>query len=410
MNTRRILVCCFTLLFSLSACLPFQPRQDPNMQLYIRTYAAQTVMAQLTLSAGGTAVAMLTQQAQVTPTPTLTPTMPAPPTASPLPTDTLTATPIPTDTPTATLPPTPTPAATATSTATPLLPTPLPCDWAQFVRDITIPDGTTLAPGQAFTKTWRLKNIGACTWTRGYSVVFHSGDRLHNRSTAPLEHSVVPGDWLDISVNLTAPDKPGQYRSYWMLSNTTGSLFGIGPQANKAFWVDIQVSGSGPYGFDFVEQMCNAAWKSNLDKDLPCPGKASSDAGSIIRLDDPDFENGRHENEPTLWMRPAQSNDGWISGLYPPYTIEPGDHFMADIGCLIDNPGCDVTFYLSYKTAGGVVKELGAWHEIYDAKINRIDIDLSSLAGQTVQFILKLANNGKSQRANAFWFTPLIGH
>ena len=28
------------------------------------------------------------------------------------------------------------------------------CDHVQFVSDITAPDGTTFAPGTAFTKTW----------------------------------------------------------------------------------------------------------------------------------------------------------------------------------------------------------------------------------------------------------------
>ena len=30
------------------------------------------------------------------------------------------------------------------------------CYWAQFVADVTIPDGTNFAAGTAFTKTWRL--------------------------------------------------------------------------------------------------------------------------------------------------------------------------------------------------------------------------------------------------------------
>ncbi|PIU90073.1 MAG: hypothetical protein COS63_04110, partial [Anaerolineae bacterium CG06_land_8_20_14_3_00_57_67] len=49
------------------------------------------------------------------------------------------------------------------------------CDWAQFVADITVPDGASFAPGAAFTKTWRLKNIGTCTWTTSYALVFVSG-------------------------------------------------------------------------------------------------------------------------------------------------------------------------------------------------------------------------------------------
>jgi len=44
-------------------------------------------------------------------------------------------------------------------------PPPAGCDRAQFISDVTVPDGTTFAPGATFTKTWRLKNSGTCTWT-----------------------------------------------------------------------------------------------------------------------------------------------------------------------------------------------------------------------------------------------------
>ena len=38
------------------------------------------------------------------------------------------------------------------------------CDWAQFITDVTVPDGAKYEPGATFKKTWRLKNIGTCTW------------------------------------------------------------------------------------------------------------------------------------------------------------------------------------------------------------------------------------------------------
>ena len=48
------------------------------------------------------------------------------------------------------------------------------CDAAAFVRDVTIPDGTIVEPGRDFTKTWRLKNVGTCSWTTAYALVFVS--------------------------------------------------------------------------------------------------------------------------------------------------------------------------------------------------------------------------------------------
>ena len=35
------------------------------------------------------------------------------------------------------------------------------CYWAQFVADVTVPDGTSYVPGTAFQKTWRLKMLAA---------------------------------------------------------------------------------------------------------------------------------------------------------------------------------------------------------------------------------------------------------
>ena len=64
------------------------------------------------------------------------------------------------------------PAATVTTQPAAALST---CDMAQFVADVTVPDGTTYAPGAAFTKTWRLKNIGTCTWSTSYSAGVRHG-------------------------------------------------------------------------------------------------------------------------------------------------------------------------------------------------------------------------------------------
>src|SRR5712691_10638802 len=44
------------------------------------------------------------------------------------------------------------------------------CDWAGFVMDVTVPDATIVAPNTPLTKTWRLKNIGTCSWTMAYAV------------------------------------------------------------------------------------------------------------------------------------------------------------------------------------------------------------------------------------------------
>ena len=142
----------------------------------------------------------------------------------------------------------------ATSTPVPVTNTPLPtatkvsyCDWVTFVKDITIPDGTKLSFGETFTKTWRLQNRGTCTWTPDYMLVFVSGDQMGGTSAVRLSTYVAPGQTVDVSVTLTAPDKRRSYIGYWMLRNPSGVIFGFGDNANKAFYVDIDVD-SLPHG------------------------------------------------------------------------------------------------------------------------------------------------------------------
>lgn len=123
-----------------------------------------------------------------------------------------------------------TPAATATSN----------CNVAQFMTDVTIPDGTILTPGTAFTKKWRLKNIGSCAWN-GFSMAFDSGDAMGGPASKPVA-AVNPGQEVDLEINLTAPATVGNYRGYWRLV-TNGNV--LVPVVNgyqgKSFYVDIKV-------------------------------------------------------------------------------------------------------------------------------------------------------------------------
>ncbi len=99
------------------------------------------------------------------------------------------------------------------------------CDNSAYVSDVTIPDGTELAPGEAFTKTWALVNTGNCTWNGDYSMTFISGDDMEG-SEATIGRSVAPGQSADISVSLTAPEDTGTYTGYWRLANAGGTSFG----------------------------------------------------------------------------------------------------------------------------------------------------------------------------------------
>jgi hypothetical protein len=121
--------------------------------------------------------------------------------------------------------------------------TPIPCNLAGFESDVTIPDGTIVTPGQLFTKTWRLRNVGSCTWTSGYQLVFHQGDAMgvpSGYAQALTAGTVPPGGTVDISVNLTAPLTAGTFKGYWRLRDPGGQFFAL--RNGNDFWVQVQVS------------------------------------------------------------------------------------------------------------------------------------------------------------------------
>ena len=99
------------------------------------------------------------------------------------------------------------------------------CDVAVYVSDVTIPDGTTIAAGEYFTKTWKVSNTGSCTWTETYQLVFVSGDSLGGKATA-IGKIVKPGESADVSVVLTSSSATGSITGTWKLSNDKGQTFG----------------------------------------------------------------------------------------------------------------------------------------------------------------------------------------
>jgi hypothetical protein len=137
--------------------------------------------------------------------------------------------------------PTTEPEPTLVPTATPT-PIETGCtDRIDFVTDVTVEDGADFDPGEDFTKTWRLRNAGTCSWTSSYDLVFSHGDAMGGPAVKALPGVVSPGQTLDLSVDLTAPDSEGGYQGYWLLRNGDGALFGLGAGADVAFWVEIEV-------------------------------------------------------------------------------------------------------------------------------------------------------------------------
>jgi hypothetical protein len=331
----------------------------------------------------------------------------------------------PTVTPTVTgTPPTPTPTKTGTVQ-------PNACDRAQFIADVTVPDGTSFAPGIGFSKTWRLKNIGTCTWSN-YSLMFDSGEKMGGPDSALIPTTVAPGQTVDITVPLTSPTTAGTYRGYWKLKSNTGVPFGIGTGGTKSFWVEIKVSGTGinpatatatsgtpatpvtpatpiaGTSYDFAANVCAAKWYTGAGEQ-PCPGTEGDAKGFVRILTGPKLENGTTESRTTLLTFPQNVNNGYIQGIYPIYNVKSGDKFRATIGCENGATSCYVVYRLDYSLDGSSsIQTFWAFVEKYEGQVYNADIDLTSLAGKNVKFILTILSAGPATGDRALWVAPII--
>ncbi len=311
---------------------------------------------------------------------------------------------------------TPTPAPPPNDTPVPTLP-PLATgadgctDQAAFVDDLTVPDDTNLPAGGTFTKSWRLRNTGTCTWTTAYSLVFIDGNNLGAPQSQALPGNVAPQETVDLSIELRAPVTPGVHRGNWKLRSSSGMVFGIG--GGGPFYVQIVVGptltpgASGRTVYALAANYCDAEWRSGAGV-LPCPGTEGDPAGYVLRLESPRFENGVTENEPALLTRPQLSTDGAISGRYPELKVLSGYRLRTYIGCRYDSTECNVIYQLNYRIDGGTLQNLEQWSQHYDGKWQKIDVDLSSLSGKTVEFVLAVAANGASSADDALWLNPKI--
>jgi hypothetical protein len=202
MKRKSIVLAAIVVIGAMLACnLPFNTPNQPNPDAVL-TAAALTVQAQLTTSAPTISPANTATSAPSVSTPTLTP----------VPVSTSTSVPV----------------ATATTS----------CDKGLFVTDVSYPDDTSVPASTNFTKTWRLQNIGSCSWTPSYAVVFMNGNIMSGPTVQALSGNVNPGQTVDISVNLQAPSSNGTYTGNWGLRNPSGVIF-------THFYLRIKVNGGG---------------------------------------------------------------------------------------------------------------------------------------------------------------------
>lgn len=137
-------------------------------------------------------------------------------------TETLVA--VPSASPTPAVEPTATPPLVTVTLETP--PTANSCYNLLYIKDVTIPDGTQMKPGEVFTKTWLVQNIGGCAWRAGFTFQHVGGDSMRG-SQVTLTEAIQTGSKREISVQLVVPSgQNGIIQSSWRMADENGIFFG----------------------------------------------------------------------------------------------------------------------------------------------------------------------------------------
>ena len=77
----------------------------------------------------------------------------------------------------------------------------------------------------SFVKTWRVANNGDDKWPEGCYIAFTGGVNLSPQATVSAV-ALGPGEFTDLSVEMSSPSQPGMYESKWRMATPYGSYFG----------------------------------------------------------------------------------------------------------------------------------------------------------------------------------------
>ena len=295
--------------------------------------------------------------------------------------------------------------------------TPEVCDQVKFVKDVTIPDEMDIAPGEQFTKTWRLQNAGSCSWRIGYLLYFESGNILGGPSSLDLTSEIIePGETLDVSVDLVAPEETGTYEGFWKLRNVKGEGFGVG-EYSKAFWVKINVVEGAGMMLDFNIRADEAAWGSgsgpvdyvDLGGDILNFDHPGDPGDPYVALLDQQFLEGGRISGILLAAYPPKGAGKYVIGRFPNYKVNGGDLLFGRVGLSTNTNGVcgdgNVKFRINLMMGGdpATMVTLWDWNEVCDDLMKSFEIDLDDYKGQEVQIFLVVIANDDSSTNYAVW-------
>jgi hypothetical protein len=289
-----------------------------------------------------------------------------------------------------------------------------PCYAAEFSGDLTIPNGQIIPPNTSFTKIWRIKNVGSCTWPKGSYMVPTSGNGWVG-DAAKYNNTVKPGKSVDYKVDLVSPMiSPGSFVAFkgnWLLRVDKNTK--LESRNRDPFLVSIHVTDitAGTIVWDFVNSYCSAKWEGTNDNDLDCPSSKDNKYGFVRRPSPATLEGpGSGLVVPAaIWSQPASSKKATITGTFSGMYIPPGTRLRASVGCLHDKKECDVQMDLSYRVIGGDKVLINSILEEYDGVTHTLvdNFDLSPFAGNYVSFIFEVKAIGDKQPAAAWYHVQL---
>ncbi|MHA6780976.1 NBR1-Ig-like domain-containing protein [Pseudonocardia saturnea] len=118
---------------------------------------------------------------------------------------------------------------------------PIDGDAAAFVGDITVPDGSLVAAGEPFVKTWEIRNSGTVPWTGRHleRLPGRDGEACRTPDRVPVP-ATPPGTPVRVSVTVEAPPGPATCTVHWKMVDADGRAFF--PKSRPLFF-EVTVAG-----------------------------------------------------------------------------------------------------------------------------------------------------------------------
>ena len=322
---------------------------------------------------------------------------------------------------------TPTKTPTATFTVTPNL----LCNKAQFIKDVTIPDGSILRGGIRESKVWEVKNVGSCVWNKNYKLKAVNNSTAINVPPVSLTKDVLPGETVQLSVAIDLPIQEGSFEVNWMLESDLGEIFGVGDSGKSPLWLKVIINNADatntpiislsptvtemaptPQFFeikpgtfivnDFYQETCDFEWSIN-NTSFQC------EENSLIRREPIVFtENGTGFENGIVIDLSNQSSNSTIIATTNSIDIEAGDKLVMGVGCYDGALECSVLVNLVFTTTDGASSNLWTIGEFYDGQISVMEIDLSQFTGKTGTFSFTASSLGQSQGDVIVWIEPRV--